>query len=356
MDGKYLIHDNFLNITKLGRDGYGIFLDDIADAEIRNNVCVGGGYGIALFWAEDMIVQKNNCSHNDGDGIHLEYVENSLIDRNNCFNNTYGISTFLCSFVNFTSNICYFNGYSEQGDFNEIWETGDGIRIGFSDFCRILNNNCTKNIRSGLSLPGGDFFVVYNNTIKHNRIGIEMQIERSGHLATEIVSGVAIVYNKLINNTEYGVYLSGYVRQSYIHHNIFIHNNIEGTPLGRHSQGPPYGYSQARESTRKRNTWFDKQSNEGNYWSDYQNEGDYLVDGNEYESFNSDPYPIANFSEISIPPIPTFPKGKWFSDRDFFLIRIAFSIAGIICIPISLIVISMFIAKARKKGIEKRNE
>ena len=61
-----------------------------------------------------------------------------------------------------------------------------------------MNNNCSGNLESGIKLSGGDFLIAYNNTINNNRVGIDMLIDRSGHFVTEIVSGIAIVYNKLI--------------------------------------------------------------------------------------------------------------------------------------------------------------
>ncbi|MHA2255747.1 MAG: hypothetical protein ACXAAM_06730, partial [Candidatus Heimdallarchaeaceae archaeon] len=76
---------------------------------------------------------------------------------------------------------------------------------------------------------------------------------------------------------------------------------------------------------------------------------DYLIDGSEYGSLNSDPYPIANLSEMSIPPMPNFPKGMWFSDRTFYLIRVSFSIAGIFCITISIAILAKVVINSREK-------
>ena len=345
IDGKFIIEDNYLNVTIINRDGYGIFLMDFNEAEIKSNVCTGTDEGISLNFAKNLIVQENNCSYNSGTGINLDYVEYSTIENNFCINNTFGITTFSCSSLNITNNVCSYNGFSDPEGLEGSLDLGEGIRIGFSHYCRVINNNCSKNLIGGLSYYGGDFFIAYNNTFKSNRIGIQMWIERSGHLVTEIVSGVALVYNKLVNNSEYGIWLSGYVRQSYIHHNIFIHNNIEGTSIG---------HSQAREDTRKRNTWYDEQSNVGNYWSDYQNEGIYQINGNGYISSNNDPYPIANLSEMNIPLMPEFPKGKWFSDRDFVIVRIISIISGIIIILLSLLLIPTLIIVSRKRKIEPK--
>ena len=57
---------------------------------------------------------------------------------------------------------------------------------------------------------------------------------------------------------------------------------------------------------------------------------------------------------MNIPLIPSFPKGMWLSDKAFILIRVSFSIFGVICVPISLIVIAHFVKKSRKKKINEK--
>ena len=59
--------------------------------------------------------------------------------------------------------------------------------------------------------------------------------------------------------------------------NIFIDNFIGGT-----SQALDDGIN---------NTWFDKNTNEGNYWSDWLGVGNYTIDG---EANSEDPYPLSS--------------------------------------------------------------
>ena len=74
-----------------------------------------------------------------------------------------------------------------------------------------------------------------------------------------------------------------------IHHNIFINN---GATVQAYDEGTD-------------NIWYDIETNEGNYWSEWSGTGEYLIDGS---SGSIDPYPLgeAFIPELYSPPLYSF--------------------------------------------------
>ena len=73
-----------------------------------------------------------------------------------------------------------------------------------------------------------------------------------------------------------------------IHHNSFVNNNQGGTPFGT-SQACDKGMN---------NVWYDIETNEGNWWNDWDGKPSYPIDGGEG---SVDPFPLGEpvVSEIS---------------------------------------------------------
>ncbi|NPD88910.1 MAG: hypothetical protein HGN29_09295 [Asgard group archaeon] len=81
--------------------------------------------------------------------------------------------------------------------------------------------------------------------------------------------------NLFFKNKEYGIKINGGSWYNILHHNNFTDNNTPGN-------------SQAYDGG-KETLWYEKETKEGNYWSDWKGRGKYRIDG----SANSkDPYPL----------------------------------------------------------------
>ena len=86
--------------------------------------------------------------------------------------------------------------------------------------------------------------------------------------------------NLLHDNENYGISLLNDYK-SILYHNSFVDNNQNGN-----SQAFCEGVN---------STWYDVNSKQGNYWSDWSSSGSYLVDGN---ATCKDLYPL---DEITVP-------------------------------------------------------
>jgi parallel beta-helix repeat protein len=87
-----------------------------------------------------------------------------------------------------------------------------------------------------------------------------------------------ITNNIIINTNQHGIAIVGTSINNKIHHNKLENNawansyDIDGGP----SQGPPTSQAYDEGSN---NIWYDDESQEGNFWSDYFGIGPYSIDG-----------------------------------------------------------------------------
>jgi parallel beta-helix repeat protein len=212
-----------------GKSDYGIFIENIADgsALIENNSCINNELGIYLDNVNFNLVINNSCTYNDKYGIQLDYSSDNTLTNNTCAINTNG-GIYL-----------YYSSDNECKN-NVITDTGAGLYIVFSDSNYLSNNTCISNVK-GMSFAYSNY-----NTV---------------------------VFNKLIESHGHGLYFFTGSDNNLIHINFFIDNS--NTP-----QAYDGGIS---------NQWYNADTNQGNYWSDYSGSGDYLIEG----SANAiDPYPL----------------------------------------------------------------
>ena len=113
-------------------------------------------------------------------------------------------------------------------------------------------------------------------------------------------------FNQFENNGQHGILFDTPTSNNNIHHNRFIDNG-------------PSENSQASDSGQN-NIWYDMETEEGNYWSEWEKKKPYQIDGS---AQSQDLYPL-----------------------DETLTRISFSfLSFLICIPILVIIIN----KQKKK-------
>jgi len=218
---------------------YGIIHTSGHSTNITKNKCLENTYGIRVSSSDSTIVEENVCNKNSLDGIYIRKGTSALIVNNTCNDNL------------------------ENGIYDSYW----GMYI--AEPHEIRGNICNNN-KYGIQLEETDRIDVLNNTCSGNLQGIVLKDS----------SSTEIVFNVLQDNIEYGVSLLDiYSSNNKIHHNDFINNNKKGTEFGK-SQGYDYGFS---------NEWYDKHSDEGNYWSNLRNKDEYSLDG---PRNSADPYPL----------------------------------------------------------------
>jgi parallel beta-helix repeat protein len=130
----------------------------------------------------------------------------------------------------------------------------EGIHLNHASQCTISRNNVSDSTYQGINIRYSN-----NNTITSNRIA---------------------------NSTQHGLAFVGTSRFNTVYNNTFVDNGhvteyaIDGERNGTlRSQGYDEGSN---------NTWYDLNSNTGNFWSDYSGFGSYAIDG---PANSFDPYP-----------------------------------------------------------------
>jgi len=233
----------------------GIYLNNInGTAALDTNFCQNNFGGIGLTNASFNSLTNNTCINNFVGIIFFEGINyNNTLTGNTCLNNLGGIVIQEAHYTSVTNNTCISNEW-------------DNIFLGFSNYTSLTNNYCS-NSQFGIDMVLSFNSSLANNNCSNNWYGIFL--DASGF---NLLGGNFLAYNG------YGVYLTENSDNNSIHHNSFIYNTNS---------------SQANDNGTY-NQWFDTETNEGNYWSDYSGIGDYEIDGS---TSSSDPYPL------DVPPV-----------------------------------------------------
>jgi parallel beta-helix repeat protein len=268
-------------------------------ATIANNTCSNNERsGIKLEESDYSTIANNTCSNNQWSGIYLEESGYSALVNNTCTNNTldpfysYGIYLEESGSSTVANNTCSNNRIG-------------GIYLLRSSFSTVTNNICNNNSAKGIWIHLSSSSTITNNFCKSNGLfGIRLSSSDLNF----------ILWNTLCENGIYGLILSGhYSYNNSIHHNLFLENGQN-----------PQGYDSGRN-----NHWYDETLLEGNYWSDYNGTGSYLIPG---PADASDLYP---FDDPSLTK-----KGI---DLFSILIRI-----GLLLGIFGLLLVSIFLNKRKK--------
>jgi len=182
-----------------------------------------------------------------------------------------------------------------------------GIHISDTTKYFIVRNCYVNTNYSGIyidDVADGTATVFNNNLCNNNNVGI--YLENSDYCV--------ITYNLLEENEIYGVFLDSDSDDNIIHHNNFVDNNPGGIFCG-FSQACDHGTS---------NTWYDTETHEGNFWSNWSGIGSYVVAG---MAGASDPYPQDKFLN---PPVFSEPSNN--TDMQILVVILCLAI-----IPVSMI-------------------
>ncbi len=253
------------NITT--SSNYGIYVFETTKHFIVRNCYVDAiEVGIVLFYVTDgtATIENNTCNNNGNMGIYLDHSGNSTISDNICYDNAeWGIRLWHSGSSTVSHNTCFgskefgiFLSYSGNSTVSHNTCNNDyGIGLIDSGNSTVSHNNCNNNF-IGIRLDYSDFSAVSNNELFENQ-HFGLSLENS--------SSCVLSYNNLQRNEEYGIGLYSSSSSNIIHHNNFVDNNYGGTPQG-HDDGT-------------NNTWYDTVALEGNYWSDWSGTGSYSIDG-----------------------------------------------------------------------------
>ncbi len=238
VNGKKLGYYPNLDSTIIAEPVYGqLILVNCTNVTVRDQIINSATIGLFLYSCTSSVIINNTCSNNNYWGIYLYDSGSSTIANNTCNNNGYGIRLSFSGSSTIANNTCSNNN-------------GHGIYLGASGSSTVTNNTCKNNNRESIYLDNSDFCVV--------------------------------TYNLLQENEGYGVYSSIASDNNLIHHNTFEDNNLGGT-------------SQAFDEGAN-NFWYDTETQEGNYWSDWSGTGSYSIAG---FAGSEDLYPLDEPAEYS---------------------------------------------------------
>jgi hypothetical protein len=214
-------------------------------------------FGELLIFGENNIVSENNII---GDRLYVS-GSNHLISRNNVSESPGAGVELQCQNVTVRDNSIFNNGLESENDFIR-----GGIVLDNGPIF-IYQNNITNNQGYGIGLNPGSNATIFNNNILHNDLGIRLVMLNK----TEIrVTGNNVYYNNFVDNDKN-------VAGQIIRIGDFYVSGFDGTDFV---------------------LW--DNSVIGNYWSDYNGSGIYIIDQN-----NVDRYPLTQQVDVnSIAPTP----------------------------------------------------
>ena len=308
----------------------GIIADDSSGIIIKRNECYDNDYtgGIRIYGSPFSQVLENKCEDNIPRNIQSYDSPNSIISKNNvsgtdsafsilesqntticgnlCLDSEGGMlvknskeskvieNSFICSGVKFVEDIVgdYSSYTVEKNSINGkviiincnhseiqnqmITNTTNSISIKYCADILIKNSFLIDNIEGGVEIDQSTNINILNNTISQNDFyGIYAQNTTSSKIS----------FNCFEKNYLWAIILDELCKNNLVHHNSFLYNNLY------------YGTAQAADDG-KDNLWYDIETEEGNYWNNYDGSGNYSIDGlaNAY-----DLYPLTE-PPIYVPP------------------------------------------------------
>ena len=243
----YTILSNELNSTG------GLYIDTCDNFQLDNSMMnsFGTGVGITIISSTNITIYSNYCTAFET-GISVTSAFNTFIGDNEIRN-------------------CSLNGIYLNGVLNSTVEMNT-----------IINGN--NEVNSGY----GIYFTESHNSSINSNVIFEFNYGIVGIYTNDTL----IEWNAVMDCKYFGIhlYLSYY---NIIHHNTLIFNNL----------GFEQGYDYSLELT---NTWYDAETLEGNWWSDWNETGTYSISG----SGAIDLYPLGGFEDSDGDGMP-----NWWEDR-----------------------------------------
>jgi len=231
---------------------------------ITGNNIMNNSYGISTYGGEDLSISKNNIFNNNEYGIY-ETSSHSIISENTITQNGWaGIVVDSCNNVTIVNNSIMGNG--NQG--NDVIEDQGGVYLRWNGNFNLYSNNITNNEGYGVQFGEGcSNSVVHDNNIKGNNVGVNL-LNFAFTNGSDIGIGVDnTVYENNFDNKQ-NVYI-----ETALPYNISNVDYVNANGTDVVSWNIDLG---------------------GNYWSDYNGHGAYIIDKN-----NVDHHPLAQHVSIS---------------------------------------------------------
>jgi parallel beta-helix repeat protein len=285
-------------ITHIGEEASDIIIS-------QNNITYNSGVGVTISEEHDnnFIITDNRVGNNqDGLAIH---ASKSLIENNTIFqNDETGLTIDGCSNVTVKNNVI--NGNGAANFFPHYYgylNNSGGLMLAFCEFLFVYNNNITGNHKYGIMFEGVNNSIVESNAVLDNGVGI-----------------------RLINYIYGGDFftLHGLGTGSQVYNNNFVGDSTNAIV---DSSGPFYIPEGAVGNGTDKVSW--NNGMVGNYWSDYNGHGLYVIDQN-----NVDHHPLTqpvNISTVAPTPNSILTIGSWFQP-----LIIAIAILAVVVISLLL--------------------
>lgn len=182
----FIIRNNFLfSLTGISD---GIYLSNVRNGTIRDNIIHGARYGIYVYSSINNTLSGNTIYNNSYHSIFLYYSSNNIISNNNVFNNS-----------------------------------RSGINVSFSDSNVLSHNTASKNTQYGIVIFEANDNSVFNNTIYNNTL--------DGIVLANSTTSTTLVNNTVYNNSRYGIMLAYSSTDNNISFNDIYGNSKTGLVL-----------------------------------------------------------------------------------------------------------------------------
>lgn len=241
----------------------------------NQKVPTNAGY-VMLVNSTNILIQDLNLSNNV-QNIFLLTSNNTIIANSSITNSIYGIDIGWFGWLDSNASIYYrFYSFNTTVNGNMLVNNAVGIRVLGSDNSTISNNTLRRNplgiladtsnsiisrnmviasdIQLSASYPGPDLGIFYYP---------EWQQERSIELASLEIGGIivggdyTVVYGNTVTNSSIGIFMDDLIRNIWGYRCIVFHNNLINNTR------------QALPAPRVPNSWDNSYPSGGNYWSDY---------------------------------------------------------------------------------------
>jgi len=217
-----------VNNTFYGNQYGGVHLESSWNSTVEGNEFSGNSYGIYLKASSGNTLENNTLSANPGCGIYLSGSRDNIVSSNNASGSNYGI------YASYSDDNCFVE--------NTVSDNALGFLLFGSKYNTLTANTANSNRISGFDLTISRYNILSGNTVLDNSRGITLQgSPTDGVLAADNI----LCCNKVSNNSEIGVWLSG------AENNTFYGNAFNNSKNVEESGD---------------NIW---STTIGNYWSDY---------------------------------------------------------------------------------------
>lgn len=279
---------------------------------IHTDVSSCSKFGILAESVYNTIIDQCNCTYAGTEGIRVDNSNDDVITDNDCSYSYYGmridsndarIESNVCRYTNagilvgscvspiIIDNDCSYNqgsGLSISGATNPIVQDNlcvsnvhQGISMNECAGALVSGNNCSFNDFDGITVYGAESSTFVNNYCHSNLYGLRFVT------MSHLLVGCQVLQNYITHNSEDGIYIDE-GEFFVIHHNFIAHNEKYGVYISRGTNMKVHhcyfldnnnGMVQAYDSQSVQSEWYDLPSIEGNFWSDHLSYSAYNIDG-----------------------------------------------------------------------------